>query len=105
MTEAEQRNHQGRLLVALTPNTDPYILRRAGEILEVAAGAEGTDRFNAPEIRFWDYSVRGLPVSLQWERDIGLGLAAGAIDPNVEQQTRELAKALAELLRREGLIE
>ena len=89
----------------LSANTDPYVLRRAGELLEVAAGAEGTDRFNSPEIRFWDYRVRGLPVSLQWERDVGLALGAGEVDPTIEQRTRELAKALMELLAREGLLE
>ncbi|NVB40199.1 hypothetical protein G6O69_20295 [Pseudenhygromyxa sp. WMMC2535] len=104
MSEAERRDPQGRLILPLTQNTDPYALRKAGELLEHEAGAEAKDRFSSAELRFWDFVHRGTPVTLQWERDAGLSLVAGAAEDGVETTTRDLALVLRTKLDAAGLV-
>ena len=91
---SERRDRQGRLIAPLTASTDLYALRRAGELLDAQPGTQAKDRFTSAEIRFWDYQVRGVAVSLQWERDVGLSLLAGDASPEVERRVRELAATL-----------
>ncbi|MCA9681701.1 MAG: hypothetical protein KC457_05865 [Myxococcales bacterium] len=94
----EQRDHQGRLMLHLSPSTDRYFLRRTGEKLELELGAEAKDRFTSPSDVFWDYVVRDQGLSLYWERESGLWLVAGDASDENEAQLRSLAPRLRQHL-------
>jgi hypothetical protein len=91
---SEARDPLGRLVLQLSGACETTTLRWAGDLLERSAGAEALDRFQAPDQKYWDYRVRGVPVTLHWISADGLFLEAGDKEPETERQVRELAGVL-----------
>jgi len=89
-------------MLLLSESRDEYAMRRCGELLD-ASGAQAKDRFWSTELRFWDYVLRGMALSLCWEQDTGLSLLAGDKKPETERQLHEVAKALRSELARTPL--
>jgi hypothetical protein len=73
-----------------------------GDLLEHNIGAASSDRFSAPDQKFWDYDAGGIPVSLHWQQAGGLALVAGNTELATEQWMQRTVPTLLAKIEEHG---
>lgn len=77
MTEIRyERDGDAKLLAWVFDSGDRNLLRRCSECLVAELGGQPTERFDAMDQIFLDFTLGGAPIVLQWTQ--GRGIAVGA---------------------------
>ncbi len=102
--QPEGRDGHGRLVVWLAADHDKTTLRRAGDIITDLLQGEPLDRFHAADQKFWDYRVRGQPVTLHWSSSGALSLVGGAASREVDATVLDVRDRILQTLAREDAL-